>query len=181
MATPRRSAWTGLLVWTGLALLGLGCGDQPLETQNRKAHVTSVGPVEPNERFVEIQYTLRDREGDDQRVDVQICPADQVPGGCLAPVQGLGGDGTNRLPTVPEATDVPHRFSWRAGCGLVDGNQCQSADLQTSYVARIKVTGTNRSETSEPFTLGNDLQWNEVPTCDPRVDDVPAPCQPDDN
>lgn len=168
----------GLLI--SMTIVG-GCGDQPLETSNRTARITSVGPVELDERFVEIQYTLRDREGDDQNVDVEICPAaSEGDRDCMTPVQGLGGDGTERLPTVPKDTDVPHRYAWRVGCGLVDGEQCRTVDLQTAYVARVTLGNADRSETSAPFTLSDDLQISEVPECDPRVEDVPAPCQSDD-
>lgn len=181
---PRSTALAGLIC-LGLfgAPGGLGCGED-LSTVNQSARVTSVGPVIPHDWGVYVQYTLRDAEADDQSVTVQICPTDEADAeDCPVPVQGAGGDGRSSLPTLPAGTDVPHRFSWNAGCGLVDADSCVQSELSTEYVARIRIDAPDDTEdaepgfvTSEPFTL-EDIGLQEIPECDPSAGSIPEPCQ----
>ena len=165
------------------ALLTIGCGED-LETVNQPARITSVGPVVSQPFGVYVQYSLRDREGDDQKIIADICEltAQDEPTNCGAPVLGAGGDGLRTVPTVPAGSDAPHRLSWNVGCGRVVDAQCVDTEVDTSYVARLRVAGTETPENpafsvTGPFSL-SDVGFRSVPMCDTSVEPIPEPCRP---
>lgn len=133
-------------------VLGAGCV-RDIEVENQEAIITSVGPLEIDARSnVVVLYTIRDAEGDDEDVRVEICEAPEDD--CGTAVEGLGGDPTQRVPTVPQGTDVLHEFRWNPWCGRYVGTDRVTTELATEYVAAVRVL---RSETppvvSSPFTL----------------------------
>lgn len=161
-------------------LLFAGCGPGDVEQYNHPARITSLGPVEFQENSLLIDYTLFDREGDDQALQVGVCTKNVDRGvDCPIPVGGVGGDGRDRLPTVPEGSDVPHRLSWNLGCGLVDGNSCVETDLDQSYVVHMSLEGRDRTVSSAPFTLSEEFGLEELPSCDRSAGRIPEPCSPD--
>ncbi len=167
-----------------LLAVGLGaaaCGPGDVEQYNHPGRITSVGPVSFEDSSLLVDYTLFDREGDDLAVEVGVCPEDdQEPGvDCPTPVAGAGGDGRRRLPTAPGGEDVAHRLSWNVGCGRVDAESCVETQLDQAYVVHLRVEGTDRTVSSEPFTLGDDFAIDELPACDPSAGTIPEPCSPD--
>lgn len=159
----------------------VSCGPQPVDQHNFDASVTSVGPVTNGERAVMVDYALRDHEGDDQTVDVDICEStDGEPEACGDAVQGIGGDGTETVPTVPRGDSVTHRFAWAAGCGRVVDGSCTETDVSTTYVARVSLEDVDDAATSAPFSLGEDLGFDDPPEC--RLDDdaLPDTCRSSD-
>jgi hypothetical protein len=164
-----------------LSLSAAACGED-LQTVNQPGRITSAGPVISQPFGVYVQYSLRDREGNDQRVEAQICEvnAQDEPVECGQPVLGAGGDGLQTVPTVPAGTDTPHRFSWNAGCGRVVNEQCVATEVDTSYVARIRVAHGDANledySVTAPFRL-TDLGFQSVPMCDTSVEPILEPCQ----
>lgn len=135
-----------------VALSLTGCARE-ITIENQEGHVSSIGPIELDEAAnVIVHYTLRDPEGDDQDIRVDVCSAPDED--CGIAVEGLGGDSTTRLPTVPAATDVPHEFRWAQRCGRWQGQDLVESKLDRSYVVGITVTNSPTGTVySEPFTL----------------------------
>lgn len=143
----------------------VGC-EETIEVGNLDAEVTTIGPIEASgfvqfdeetQGFsqVRIRYTLRDYEGDDVAVSVEVCEED-APDTCGAPFRGYGGDGVSRVPTAPFDSDVPHVFEWIAGCGRIVGDSVEPTDIEASYIARVRVRGTSGAPiVSQPFRLGD--------------------------
>lgn len=135
-----------------LALSLTGCARE-ITIENEDAYVSSVGPLALDEmQNVVVHYTLRDPEGDDQNVQITVCEApDQQ---CGVAVEGLGGDPTTRVPTIPADTDVPHEFRWSPWCGRWQGENRLDSNPDEEYVVGITIrTGSSDTVYSEPFTL----------------------------
>lgn len=120
-----------------------------------------------------IPYLLQDREGDDQRITVELCEwngSEAV--SCGVAVQSAGGDGTNFVPTTPAGTCVLHVFYWNVGCGrfvATDGEGTPQPvfldDVDQELVAQVSVVGSDDEPTqTEPFTLGG-IGFESVPEC----------------
>ncbi len=135
-----------------------------IDVGNLPTRVTAVGPVEASSLVqfedgtqgfsqVRIGYALRDFEGDDASVEIEICEEGDE-STCGTPFRGFGGDGLSRLPTIPVDTDVAHRYEWEAGCGRIVTLAETDTRYDTNYVARIRVAGTNQEPLQSPsFTL----------------------------
>lgn len=139
-----------------VCLLGIvaatGCV-RDVETLDEPAVVTSIGPITTGaDGNVVVSYTLRDFEGDDQTVRIEICDADGED--CGPAVQAPGGDPTTRVPTIPENTDVLHTFHWNPWCGRYVGADLTASQIDAEYIVSIEVADTETGPvTSEPFTL----------------------------
>ncbi len=123
-----------------------------VEIENEPAQITSVGPLVAEGPHLAVEYTIRDFEGDDQAVDVTVCEA---PDDACGPAYAAnGGDPLQRVPTVPEGTDVLHEFWWDVACGrIVDGERV-ATDAATEYVVRVAVRGSDDEVlATEPFTI----------------------------
>ena len=178
--TPNLSHGAAVALATLLALAA-GCGPGQVDQFNNPAEITAVGPVSFDGTEVLIDYTLRDQEGDDQSLSVEICAGDESSQKtCPTPVQGTGGDGIDLVPTVPRATDAEHRFAWAVGCGRVDGDSCVDSKTNTEYTVRLSVDGTDEQASSEPFTL-EDLSADALPECGLSAGNLPDPCNPNDS
>ncbi|MFP4599811.1 MAG: hypothetical protein ACLFVJ_16250, partial [Persicimonas sp.] len=125
--------------------------------------------------LVSIPYLVRDREGDDQQIRVEICEWDgERASACGSAVQGPGGDGTAFVPTTPAGSCVLHVFHWDVGCGRfvpANGGSPQREileDVDQQLVARISVVGADTPPAiTEPFALSEEeLGFNAVPECD---------------
>lgn len=141
-----------------------GCARE-IDIENQDASVTSIGPIDLNSAGnVVVPFTVRDHEGDDQTVLVQICDAPDE--GCGTAVVAPGSDPLDRLPTVPRRTDVLHEFRWDVWCGRWFGQELEPSDLDSEYVVRIEViTGEAEPVYSEPFSLSG-LGATEEGSCD---------------
>ena len=136
----------------GMIAAATGCVRE-IDTLDEPAEVTSVGPIATDDADnVVVSYTLRDFEGDDQTVRVEVCTVDGEE--CGPAVQAPGGDPTTRVPTVPENTDVLHTFHWNPWCGRYVETDLVGSEIDAQYIVSIEVLGTETGPvTSEPFTL----------------------------
>ncbi len=135
---------------------------------------TSATTLERVGDALSVPYLISDLEGDDQRVDVQICEWDgQQATNCGTAVQAPGGDGTDFVPTTPAGTCVLHVFYWDVGCGRFvqasnNGQAPQSTNVDSvdqQWVVRVSVVGSKEAPgQSEPFTL-KDVGFDVVPAC----------------
>lgn len=165
----------------GLACTAASCGDPPVSQYNYPPSLTSIGPVSFDGTSVQVDYTIRDREGDDQSVFVGVCAGSgNEEDLCPTPVQGAGGDGRSFLPTVPRGTDVRHVVSWNVGCGRIGRGRCLETKLDETYRFRIRLEGTDDVVSSERFTLGDEFDLESVPACDTSAGRIPEPCNPND-
>ncbi len=134
------------------ALVATGCVRE-IDIENRDARITSIGPLGLDDADnVIVQYTIRDPEGDDQDLQIEICtaPGEQ----CGFAAEGIGGDPTSRVPTVPAGTDVTHEFRWAPWCDRWRGTERIPSEPDQEYVVGITVlTGSASPVYSEPFTL----------------------------
>lgn len=130
-----------------LTLAAVGCGDDDLDLPNRDAELSevSVEPVDANRAAV--WYTVRDAEGDDQAIAVELCAADGD--GCVVPQPAAGGDGLATIPTVPAGQPVRHVFHWTLDCATLDELEALAPD--GPYIARVTVVRAGVSAESEPF------------------------------
>lgn len=154
----RAAVLTAMFVW-------LGCGEI-IEVDDRPAQVTGAEAalgveVSGELRFVDVVYTLRDYEGDDVDLNVQVCDAG---GRCGAAWQAPGGDGTYRVPTEPFDTDVPHVFRWDVGCGRAVGASVEGVGLTDELRLKIGVVGSDSSAETPVFTLET-LGFEAIPEC----------------
>jgi hypothetical protein len=120
-----------------------------------------------------IPYLLRDREGDDQRIKVELCEWDGSEAvSCGVAVQSAGGDGTSFVPTTPAGTCILHVFYWDVGCGRFvatdNGGTPQKVfidGVDQALVAQVSVIGSEEEPTqTEPFTLEG-IGFESVPEC----------------
>ena len=121
--------------------------------------------VEDNGEAVAIGYRIRDEDGDDQQVTVEICEAHDRTS-CGFAFRG-GGDGGEWVPTDPFGGAATHVYHWRFGCGwlLPASGERRLPELTESLVARVSLPGTEEARTSEPFSL-QDLGLGELAGCD---------------
>jgi hypothetical protein len=121
-----------------------------------------------------IPYLLRDPEGDDQSIKVELCQWDgQEASQCGVAVQGRGGDGSNFVPTTPAGACILHVFYWDVGCGRFVGTDnggspsramIESVDQQ--LVARVSVVGSDEAPMqTEPFSL-EEIGFESLPACE---------------
>lgn len=179
MTTSRTDSALLLAVIGLVAGLSAGCGGDDIDQFNQTARITSVGPISMEDSSVVVDYTLLDREGDDQTISVGVCTAENAEAdSCPTPVQGVEGDGRTLLPTVPRDTDVPHRFAWSVGCGRVADGMCLDTDVSTDYVFRLQVEGSDRVVTSREFSLEESFGLDALPDCDTTIPNIPEPCDP---
>jgi hypothetical protein len=168
----------GLLV-APLALAVTGCGGDNPEQFNQSASISSIGPLSFDGTSLNVEYTLRDAEGDDQSLYVSVCdgeePSEDL---CPQPVEGAPSDGLTAIPTVPNGEDVSHQFAWNVGCGRVSSGTCEATDIDQSYVVRIRLDGSDQTAVSESFTLRETFGVGELPECDESAVSVPNPCPP---
>lgn len=166
----------GLLLAPMLAAGALGC-DETIEIGNEPAVVTVVGPVRgeapgfepssspPSDGRVFVGYALRDTEFDDVDIVVTVCACAEQSGdedectreACGFAIQGQGGDGTSRLPTLPpwaELDHAQHTFVWNAAAGRVSEDGVLASTATTRYVVGIAVQGDADDPLfSTPFNL----------------------------
>lgn len=149
-----------------LGALALGACAEPVDVGDRPAELTEAPAVSAGASpgLVQVDYLIRDPEGDDQQLDVAVCREDGTL--CGAPFQGPGSDGVTFVPTDPTGEPVAHRFIWEAGCGRVNESGRIDTNRSTDYVVRLRVRGVGSSEqTSAPFDLEG-LGVGELPECD---------------
>lgn len=118
--------------------------------------------------LVALDFTLRDDEGDDQDLRVEICEgtSSEDASRCGFPFQGPGSDGVDFVPTAPAGQVIPHRFVWDVGCGRVGAGEVFASALDASYVARVTVLDDNgASKVSAPFTL-TELGATQLGACE---------------
>lgn len=154
-------------VWIIILLLGLSGCSETIDIDNAEAQITSVGALDMVTesgvpRYLDVAYSVRDFEGDDVDIVVEVCDADGT--SCGVAWQGPGGDGTFRVITEPYDTDVAHVFRWDVACGLVIADARADADLSKSSVFRISIQGADRHLDSMPFAL-SDLGFTALPAC----------------
>lgn len=154
-------------VWITMLVCGVAACSETIDIDNADARITSVGALDVVNadgapRFVDVNYSVRDFEGDDVDVIVEVCQADGSD--CGVAWQGAGADGTFRVITQPYDTDVPHVFRWDVGCGLVIGEARTDADPAASLIFRISVAETGIALDSMPFSL-SDLGFAALPAC----------------
>lgn len=121
-----------------------------IDVGDTPAQVTQIGPVELVGTELRIHYALRDYEGDDAQIVVEVCEEDV----CGVAFEGTGSDGTQRVPTVLADTDVPHVFVWNLGCGILVGTELVAVDAEAEYVVRITPEGGEPAE-SHVFKLAD--------------------------
>lgn len=130
-----------------LVVFALSCSET-INVPDQPVEVTSVGPIELSTANVLVHYTLKDFEGDDAEITVEICEGSS----CGVAFEGAGSDGTLRVPTVPRDTDVPHIFSWDIGCGLWRNDERVGVDITAEYTVVVTPLGGEPFE-SEAFIL----------------------------
>ncbi len=163
---------------TGPADVGVGdAGDAGV---SQDADQPDAGPTPTPVRITRdgdalvIPYLIKDREGDDQRINVELCEwngSEAV--NCGVASQAAGGDGTSFVPTTPADTCILHVFYWDVGCGRFvgtdDGANPQQAFIESvdqELVARVSVVGSEEEPSrTEPFTLEG-IGFESVPECD---------------
>lgn len=119
--------------------------------ENARAEVTSVGPLADSDGNVLIYFTLRDLEGDDQAVGVDICDA---PGVRCGVAFLAGGDALDRLPTIPKDSDVLHETHWHPGCGrYIDDDFVAQSPADDFVVAVYTLPSDGDAVYSEPTSL----------------------------
>ncbi len=136
-----------------LAVASLAGCVREVEIENQPAEVTSVGAlsVDANQNVI-IGFSIRDFEGDDQLISVDICDA---PGdNCGVAEVAVGGDPLDRVPAVPKNTDVFHEFRWAAWCGRwLDQELVPSAPDDEFVVAVSVLPSMSDPVYSEPSSL----------------------------
>ena len=155
------------MVWIVILVGGLAACSETIDIGNADARITSVGALDVVSesgapRYVDVTYSVRDFEGDDVDVIVEICRADGT--ACGVAWQGPGADGTFRVITEPYDTDVPHVFRWDAACGAVIADARVDAELGVSSLFRVSVLGADTHLDSLPFSL-TDLGFVALPAC----------------
>jgi hypothetical protein len=150
-----------------MLVCGLAACSETIDIDNADARITSVGALDVvtengAPRYVDVTYSVRDFEGDDVDVIVEICNAAGT--SCGVAWQGAGGDGTFRVITQPYDTDVPHVFRWDAACGSVVADARTDAELGASSIFRISVQDGDTHLDSMPFSLA-DLGFAALPAC----------------
>ncbi len=158
--TARALSFTLLL----LLLATAACADS-LEQSNLDATVTAVGPIALDaQNRIFITYALRDLEGDDQNITLQICEKDAKQCGTPNPKAKNTGS-LKSLPTLPAQTDVTHTFSFDTACGRIVDTKNVAFSLTTPYIVRIQVQDSENHLDSAEFTLGADLGLTAIPPC----------------
>lgn len=156
------------------AFCSTGCGEG-IDVPNAAAEVSQVGDpdgddatdIERVDASLSIPYLIRDREGDDQRLLVEICTltAEGIDR-CGVAVQGPGGDGANFVPTTPAGTNLLHVFHWNVGCGRFVNTQRVQAAPDEPLVAQISVVDSDAEPArSAQFTL-DEVGFDALPDCD---------------
>lgn len=147
-----------------LLLLATACGDS-LEQGNLEANITAVGPIALDaQNRIFITYALRDLEGDDQDITLEICEKDAQKCGTPNP-KGKNSGSLKHLPTLPANTDVTHTFSFDTACGRIVDDKTVPFTLNTPYIVRVQINDTEKSLTSPEFTLTADLGLTAIPPC----------------
>lgn len=113
-----------------------GCSTS-IDVGDTPPQVTQLGPLELIGDELRVHYALRDFEGDDATIVVEICEEDV----CGIAFEGRNSDGTQRVPTALFDTDVPHVFVWNLGCGMLVGTEVMAADAEAEYRVRITPEG----------------------------------------
>lgn len=159
-ATTTHALSTALL----MLLLTAACADS-IEQENLEANVTAIGPIalDAQDRIL-ITYALRDYEGDDQNITLEICEANAQRCGTPNPAARNVGS-LHSLPTIPARTDVTHSFTFDTACGRLVNNAATPFNLNTPYTVRITIQGTENTLESPPFTLGDNLGLTTIPDC----------------
>lgn len=138
----------------------LGACTTTIDVADTPPEVTQIGPFSINADQLSVEYAIRDLEGDDARLLVEICAID-----CGIAFEGPDSDGTQRVTTAPFDTDVPHIFVWDLNCGMLSGTEVVAVDATTDYRIRITPEGGEPVESST-FRL-SDLGLSEsfTPVC----------------
>jgi len=148
-----------------LLLFTAGACADSLEPGNLDATVTAVGPIALDaQNRILITYALRDLEGDDQNITLEICEKYATKCGTPNP-KGKNSGSLKSLPTLPAHTDVTHTFSVDTACGRIVDNITVAFNLTTPYIVRIQVKGSDNFLTSPEFTLGSDLGLTAIAPC----------------
>lgn len=135
-----------------LAFALTGCVRE-IDIENQPATITSVGALSLDDRAnVVVPYTLRDLEGDDQIVAIDIC--DGPDDTCGIAEEATGSTPLDRVPTVPKDSDVLHEFVWQPWCGRWVDQQLETLDVDDEFVVRVTVLPSNDDPVySEPTSL----------------------------
>ena len=161
--------------------------DPPVEGCNAEVTTTDTGAdatdagaapervrVSRDDSALVLPYLIKDREGDDQRIKVELCRlSDGEAVDCGVAVQAAGGDGSNFVPTTPAGTCILHVFYWDVGCGRFVGTDSAESPQQVmiesvdeELVAQVSVPRSDEEPTrSEPFTLSG-IGFESMPACD---------------
>lgn len=139
-------------------LLLASCGVE-LSQGNSSPYITSVGPLSltDNGQGLHVHYSIADTGKDDATILVQSCEGST----CLPMVAGEGGDGTQRVPTVPREPNTlgaTHLFVWNLCKGVLnpENNQTTRVAPDSEIVIQISVvTNPDRSASSRPFKLSS--------------------------
>ena len=145
-------------------MLFIQCGaDRVIENQDATLIALDTPLWNEEQQSVDLLYTLRDEEGDDQKIRVEVCHDDGTQ--CGFPIEGRGSDGTIHIPTMRFSQDTQHLFRWDIGCGRIVGDQIQETSLSQDYQIRILIRGTGSTLQTETFRLDDNPSATSLPTC----------------
>ena len=155
-----------------LLLAASACSEQ-IEVENARGELLEgsikalLGPQDREQHTLTIEFKLRDEEGDDQKLHLEVCQATDAGDltACGFPYQGEDSDGTGFLFTLPDGDPATHRFVWDYTCGRVlEEGRIEDTLPETSYIVRARISGTRNTVTSPAFTLA-DFEIQDVPPC----------------
>ena len=106
-----RRFWAPTILFVGMLA---SCSD-PIDIANSPPTV-AFDEITADGRVVEVYYSLSDPDGDDVRISITYCRAEQ----CSQMTAAPGGDGTAGLPTTRQESTL-HLFRWEATCDIVAG------------------------------------------------------------
>ena len=114
-----------------------------IDVADTPPEITRIGPLSVQGDRLLVEYAIRDLEGDDAEILVEVCATE-----CGTAFEGLNSDGTQRVTTAPFDTDVPHVFVWDLNCGSLVGTDVVAVAAETEYLIRITPVGGDSVESS---------------------------------
>jgi len=114
-----------------------------IDVADTPPEITRIGPLSIQGDQLVVEYSIRDLEGDDARILVEVCTTT-----CGVAFEGANSDGTQRVTTAPFDSDVPHIFVWDLNCGSLVGTEIVAIDADAEYRVRITPVGGDPAETS---------------------------------
>ncbi len=134
-----------------LILASFGCSEE-LTQEDTPPRITGVGPLEAaDDRTVLVPYSITDLEGDDATLEVLVCQGNS----CAPAVQGVGGDGVARVPTIPATPDegsASHVFAWDVACATIDASTGDFVPVavDSPFTIAFRVIGSDADPVSSP-------------------------------